>query len=268
MFKLYFFIELLIMPFFLYNGNTFRKGLLLGCFMALLFAGQSHPLLSLVPVIAAMGLSCAKEKKINPRHIASNGNSALPFFIIFVFIISLCYFCYKSTIYGYTEQSHYTTIQYKHTFYPLAVFSGPLLVGIWCDRRGPFAAAVFLCLSYATTIWLTINSAIYKELFFVAIFLSDFSLAGLFTIIPLISETCLGKNGELQTLIKLSFVLLGSYTLSFFFSQNEVPDPLSYDTFYITLLFLSGFALIFLYYAWKRRIIVVKDIKKIRRFSA
>lgn len=268
MFKLYFLIELLIMPVFLYNGNTFHKGLLLGCFTALLFAGQFHPLLTLVPVIAALSLSCANKKDFKMKHNIANGNSSLPFFILFVFTIGLCYFCYKNTIYGHMEQNNDYITLYSQFIYPFAVFSGPLLTGLWCDRQGPFAAAVFLCLSYVITIWMTINSSIYNELCLGTLFFADFNFSGLFTILPVTAETCLGKKVFFQTHIKLSFSLLISFALSLIFFKEENFQYLSYESFLILLLLLSGLALIFLYYAWKHRIVAVGKIRKIRRFSA
>lgn len=268
MFKLYFLIELLIMPVFLYNRNTFRKGLLLGCFTALLFAGQSHPLLTLVPVIAALSLSCANKKDFNTKHNITNGNSSLPFFILFVFTIGLCYFCYKNTIYGHTGQNNDYIALYKQFIYFIAVISGPLLTGIWCDRQGPFAAAVFLCLSYVITIWITIISSIYNELSLGALFFADFNISGLFTIIPITAETCLGKKGFFQTHIMLSVSLLIAFEVSLILFKETIFQYLSYESFLILLLLLSGLALIFLYYAWKHRIIAVGKIKKIRRFSA
>lgn len=260
---------LLTIPVFLYRAETFHRGLLTGIFISLFSLG-SGGLLSLVPLAAASGLSLACKKTSKGKTAAVPvKNRSLPFFIAFVLALSVCYFSYQ----GIAPCFFLMAGKGENVVYPvflriLACIFGPLSLGLWLDRDGPFPPALFLCFSYIVAIWLTAMGLASHSPYLLGRCLADFSVSGFFTVMPALVIACFGESSFIRVYAKGAFAALSGLFISGLITKKTGAAILSRENPAIFLIFMSALSLWFLHLAWKKRVMALPPSEAVRLSSA
>ena len=196
MFDYLFFIAALAIPFLISNIKTYRKGLVTGLFLSLLYWGKIVPILILVPLgsVLCVYLSARQSKEIKEDAIYVK-NSSLP--MLAVFVISMAIFCaFEDTfaLYGSYLGLSSQTLSLSSSLDKIAFIIGPILFGNWCDRKGPFSAAIFLTFLAEISVWCAANGQNWASLFVIGSSLVHVCTSGFFVVLPIVVHTLFGEN--------------------------------------------------------------------------
>lgn len=254
-------LALLLIPLLISVVKTDQRGMLTGFFISLYFFSSLHPVLSLVPLAAAVTVFLQRRPAAEQlsKCVVIKKSPAIPFFM--VFLVTMLIFCALSDTvfqYGAYLQADQNVLHRSKQLCGLAVLIGPLFFGRLCDRKGPFPAAVLLALSAEISVLCITSMEQTAALFYVGAFLLSMSVSGLFTAAPLAAAAI---QGQTQFLLSYPFALppaVLAYAAARHVSRQSgaFSDP---GDFMLTLLLLSCLSAFFLFLGWKRRLMLVTD---------
>lgn len=254
-------LMLLAIPIFLSGMPVNRKGLITGLFVSLYFLGRFNPLLSLVPFGCAIYLFLlTKRSLISRKPPIRFKNPALPMFMVFLLTMGIfCAFGESITGYGQILNLPAAILDSGKSAVNLACLAGPVVFGSWCDKKGPFFAAVLLTLLSETSVLLASSGQITHAFFILGMFLTYFCISGFFVLMPMLSSVFFGQMafGRVYPLLALLLAVLwqmfppvGSRNWNAFYQSGD---------FLASLLFLSILSALFLYLSWRKRLALVTD---------
>lgn len=249
---------LLLIPLLTSVIETDQRGLLTGLFISLYFLSALHPVLSLVPLAAAVTVFFLRRPSaVQLSDCVIIKSPAIPFFMVF-FVTMLIFCALSGSIfqYGAYLRADAAVLQRSKQLAGLAVLAGPLVFGRLCDRRGPLRAAILLALTAELSVLLITASSHFAACFYIGAFLLSMSASGLFITAPLAAAAFLGQPQFLLTYPFLLPPALLAYGVSRQLSEQSgvASDP---GDFMITLLLLSCLSAFFLRLSWKRRLTLV-----------
>lgn len=249
---------LLLIPLLTSVAKTDQRGLLTGLFLSLYFLSTLHPALGLVPLAAAVTLFCLRRPSAGRlADCVIVKSPALPFFA--VFLITMMIFCALSaSILQYSAffRDDPSVLRRAKQLSSLAVIAGPVVFGRFCDRCGPFRPSIALALAAELSVLMITAVNPSDVLFYAGNILLSLSVSGFFTVLPL-AASALQSHG--QFLLTYPFllppaVLIYEISRRIAGSRGLFPGP---GDFMITLLLLSCLSAFFLFFSWKRRLILV-----------
>lgn len=257
-------LTLLTVPVLLYPLQTYRKGLVNGLFIALTFFCSAVPLLTLVPLGVSVCLFLTAKKK--------NREAAPAFYVksaavpkLTVFLLSMAIFCgFGDIFYSYglylSLPPEILKAGIKLTLPALAL--GPVLAGIWCDRKGAFSACIALGLFTELSILLTGGGGQSQALYLLGHTLAAMCISGFFVVMPMVCRSFFGADSFHRFYLPLAanaglFWLGTKYLCRTKWAALGNPGELL-----LSLLFLVLAAVFFAVLAWNRRLTLVRPPKK------
>lgn len=261
MFDYLLFITALAIPFFIGNIKTYRKGLVTGLFLSLLYWGKIVPILILVPLgsVLCVYFSAHRSKEIKEDAIYVK-NSSLP--MLAVFVISMAIFCaFEDTfaLYGSYLGLSSQTLSLSNSLDKIAFIVGPIIFGNWCDRKGPFSAAIFLTLLAEISVWCAANGQNWASLFIIGSSLVHVCTSGFFVVLPIVVHTLFGETHFSRVYPAIALVTAASWVgsrLLYLHSWSPSNNP---GSFLISLTLLTIVSAFFIYVAWRRRLSLVSE---------
>lgn len=261
MFDYSLFIAVLLIPFFISGIKTYRKGLVTGLFISLLYWGKITPALSLISLGSVLCIFFSGRKNQQKEEVIPYvKNPGLP--MLWVFIISMTIFCAfenSFALYGNYLGISSEILQFSGSLDIFAFLAGPVILGSWCDRKGPFGAAIFLTLLSEISVWCAANAEVGTTLFVLGCFFVHFCSAGFFVVLPVLVYTFFGKVhfARLYPAVALvtAVVWIGARLLYLhLWSASYNPG-----SFLISLSLLTILSAFFLVVAWKKRFTLVAE---------
>lgn len=261
MFDYLLFIAVLAVPFFISNIKTYRKGLVTGLFVSLLYWGKVLPILVLVPLGAALCIyitpSQAKGQKENVLYIK---NPSFP--MLAVFVVSMAIFCAFEdafTLYGNYIGLGRQSLSLSANLDIIALLLGPVFFGNWCDHKGPFSAAICLTLLAEISVWCAANGENWTGVFIVGSFLVHLCTSGFFAVLPIVIHILFGKSRFTRSYPVMALLAAASWISSrllYLHSWSPSDNP---GNFLISLTLLTIVSAFFIYFAWRHRLSLVNQ---------
>lgn len=254
---------LIAVPILLSSVKAYRKGLITGLFVSLIFLGSGELLLLLVPLAAAVCMFYTAKKSEGEDsgglYVKNPAASMLT-----VFLLSMIIFCAGSDAffhYGQYLRLADDVLLLTGQVAPIGAFIGPILVGNWCDRKGPFSATIFLTLLSALSVSLAGCGDQSTVLFILGNFLVYLSTSGFFVLMPLVSEAFFGKTNFFRFYIPIAVnavLLWAGARYVYNAGGSALGNP---GEFLLSLMFLVLLSAFFAVIAWKRRFVLVRPPK-------
>lgn len=254
-------LALLLLPVLISKMKTSRKGLVIGLFVSLFFWGRLNPLLSFIPAGAAIVIFLSDRPKRIPKedriHIK---RPSLPMFVVFLTSMTIFTAFGDSFInYGQYLNLSRDTLFASEQWDNLACLLGPLLLGNWCDRKGPFGAAIFLTLLSEVSVWMAGNAETSNTLFIVGSFSVHLCISGFFVLMPVITSVFFGENHFLHTYPAIALFTAAIWTGTRLLYLHNWQTNYNPGSLLISLLLLTIVSAIFIFIAWRRRFVLVKN---------
>ena len=259
MFDYLLFIAVLAVPFLINGVKTYRKGLVTGLFISLLYWGKILPVLALIPLSSLLYIFFSGRRTAQPKEpIVSVKNPSLP--MLAVFIVSMAIFCAfedSFALYGSYIGINSQSLGLSHSLDQIAFLTGPVLFGNWCDRKGPFSAAIFLTLLSEISVWCAANGQVGAGLFMTGSFLVHLCTSGFFVVLPVVVYTIFGESRFSRAYPAAALTAAAAWVTSRLLYIHSWSASYNPGSFLISLILLTILSALFIFLAWKRRLSLV-----------
>ena len=258
-------LGLLAVPLFICRLRTGRRGLVTGLFLSLCFWGQADILLFAVPFSAA-ALLCLKEKKENGTENDRLSEKKQLYVLnpsvsmLALFAAAMIIFCaFGDAFYHYGAylmlNEKVLTVSRQLSF--SACLLGPLAAGSWCDRKGPFSAAIALTLAAEFSVLLASAGDASLLFYVLGSFLVSLCISGFFVLLPLIASAYFGA----ANFHRFYPIICGFAAVFWSIARYQYTSKWAVSAnpggFLLSLIFLTFISACFIYTAWKRRFVLV-----------
>ena len=252
-------IMLFILPFLILQRDVPRSGLFTGLWISLFFWGQIHALCSILTFGVGLIYYMIQPKGIG-REVPDTWDSpeiwvprpgARPLTGGLAMIMIFCAFGNVCTDYGmyFWLMSSFRETATLLGF--LGSLTGPIFFGALNDRKGPFFAFLFLLVTAAGSVITTALSHDFPYCFLLGSLLMDASIAGSFTLIPLLLLRFYGRP-QLSFVLPFLFLFLsGLWSASNQFYLKAGARPQDY---LMAMAFLIVMTFPFIIRAWRHRL--------------
>ncbi len=261
MFDYLFFIAALAIPFFIGGLKTYRKGLVTGLMISLLYWGKILPILMIVPLGAAACIYfTAHQSKETKEAVLHVKNPALPMLAVFVVCMAIfCAFEDSFALYGSYVGLRSQTLLLSRDLDKVSFLIGPIIFGNWCDRKGPFSAAIFLTFLAEISVWCAANTQNFTSLFITGSLLVHLCTSGFFVVLPVIVHTLFGKSHFYRMYPAMALIAATAWVSSRLLYLRSWSPSTNPGSFLISLTLLTIVSAFFIYVAWRRRLSLVTE---------
>ncbi len=259
-------LGLLALPLLIYRIRTVRRGLVTGLFLSLCFWGQADIFLLSVPLSTSIFLYfyAKKDNKTGSEKLSEKNqlyvlNPSVSMLALFAAaMIIFCAFGDAFYHYGtYLMLNEKALLVSKRLSFSASLL-GPLIAGNWCDKKGPFSAAIGLTLTAEFSVLLASAGDASLLLFVLGSFLVSLCISGFFVLLPLIASAFFGAANFLRFYPIICVFAAVFWSIARYQYTNRWADSANPAGFLLSLILLTFISACFIYTAWKRRFVLVR----------
>lgn len=258
-------LGLLSVPLLICRIRTGRRGLVTGLFLSLCYFGKADILLLAVPLSAAAFLYFNEKKESGPEiekfsekgqiYVLNPSVSMLALFAAAMIIF--CAFSDAFYHYGAYLMINEKVLLISRQLSFSACLLGPLAAGSWCDRKGPFSAAIGLTLASEFSVLLASAGEASLLLFVLGSFLMSMCISGFFVLLPLIASAYFGTANFRRFYPVICIFAAVFWSIARYQYTNRWSASANPGGFLLSLVLLTFISACFIYTAWKRRFVLV-----------
>lgn len=252
---------MLILPLFILQQDISHKGTLTGLWISLFFCGRLNPYCSIIVfTVAFIQFIFHYKRSEKSDFIVPIKRKSLPQFVFF--LASMIIFCASGEVlseYGTYLQLSPEFLHSASVSGLFASFTGPILFGYLCDKRGPFPATMILILTASSSLGITAASSFSPVLFPISQFILWLSISGCYGLLPVFTLMVLGKthlNQSAPALVFFLSLLWAAVYIQFHHNWGTTEISATALTFFVYLMLAAAF---FSFMSWKNRFQIIES---------
>lgn len=241
-------------------------GTFTGLFISLLCWGSLNALLCLVPFSVMLYLyfrfrEPSKLPEKTPHLYVRNPSHRT--FTVFVAVM-MVFFSFEDSLsaYGSFIRLPEDIFRLSLPLSFLALFAGPVITGLWCDKKGPFGTAIFLTLLSQLSLWFIGIGQEHPVYFLIGSALMSFSRSGFLVLLPMLFYALIGERHFLRLYPMTILTAVISQVTAGYISAHSVALWENPGNLLLTLIFLPLFAVFAIFTAWQHRFVLVTPPKR------